>query len=137
MFFFINFFFFLLSNFSCKNLIIDKKIETAYNSNRSCPSDYTLARLNTIELWREGLALALNVLGYDKRVWVRQALNMTGNGYQQWMVATPTNPNTCKFPPENLRSFCIPNKKGKLAINNQPNRKLPNLCMKILSQSKK
>lgn len=112
-------------------LKIDTKKATYFNDPRSCPRGYELARLNTIELWREGIHLATKLLGNDKRVWVRQALNWSGAGYEEWMIATPTDPKKCFFPPENLKTFCIPNEHGKLIVNRQWRRKLPNICIKL------
>jgi hypothetical protein len=89
-----------------------------------------LATLNTEELWKEAVAYSAQVMGFDKRVWVKQALNWNGSGKEQWLIATPTNPLTCKFPPENLDQFCVPNEQGKLVVNHLPRRKVPSLCMK-------
>jgi hypothetical protein len=39
-----------------------------------------LATLNTEELWKEAVAYSAQVMGFDKRVWVKQALNWNGSG---------------------------------------------------------
>jgi hypothetical protein len=103
---------------------------TTYKHKRACPRGYELATLNTEELWKEAVAYSAQVMGFDKRVWVKQALNWNGSGKEQWLIATPTNPLTCKFPPENLDQFCVPNEQGKLVVNHLPRRKVPSLCMK-------
>lgn len=112
-------------------LLVYRVKKTFYNVPKSCPRGYKLAKLNTNELWKEAVALTLKVMGYDQRIWIRQGLNWTGAGNEEWMIITPTNPKTCIFPPENLQSFCVPNERGKLAVNSNKGRKLYSLCMKV------
>ena len=114
------------------DFILDPLINKSYNSKNACPSGYFLADLSTNELWRRGVRFAFKILGYNKRVWIKKALNWTGTGRHQWMIATPTNPKTCIFPPKGLDSFCIPNFSGKLVIksHNINITRLPSLCMK-------
>jgi hypothetical protein len=109
---------------------IDPKRLTSYKHKRACPRGYELATLNTEEQWKEAVAFSAKALGFDKRVWVNQALNWKGDGMEQWLIATPTDPSTCKYPPESLDKFCVPNEHGKLVVNNLRQRKAPSLCMK-------
>lgn len=104
---------------------------TLYNATNSCPKNYELAKLYSLELWNEGLSWTVKHLGKNKRVWIKQALNWTGSGVMQWMIATQTDPEKCIFPPSNLESFCVPNNHGKLAINSISEKKLPSLCMSV------
>lgn len=124
----ISFFVILISG--ATDFFINPKKFTTYKNKRACPSGYELATLNTDELWKEAVAYSAKIMGFDKRVWVNQALNWKGNGKEQWILATPTNPLTCKFPPETLDQFCVPNEQGKLVVNHLENRRIPSLCMK-------
>ncbi len=116
---------------SCNvDFILNGKKLTSYNHKMSCPKGYSLAKLNTAELWAEGVELAFKVLGHSQRVWIRQGLNWSGSGVEQWMILTPSDPKTCIFPPKDLKTFCIPHEHPKLALNTKSNRKAPSLCMK-------
>ena len=128
----INFFAILISGATDTDtdFLINPKKLTSYKNKRACPRGYELATLNTDELWKEAVAYSAKIMGFDKRVWVNQALNWKGNGKEQWIIATPTNPLTCKFPPETLDQFCVPNEQGKLVVNHLKNRRIPSLCMK-------
>lgn len=110
---------------------INPKKVTKYKHRRACPKGYELTTLNSEELWKEAVAYTTKIMGYDKRVWIKQALNWKGNGKEEWLIATPTNPLTCKFPPETLDKFCVPNEHGKLVVNHLAKRKIPSLCMKL------
>lgn len=110
--------------------LINPNRRTLHNGKRSCPPDYYLAKLNTEELWEAGIAFSLKVMGHGKVVWIKQGLNWSGSGTEEWMILTPTNPETCKFPPKNYKSFCVPINRGKLAVNHLRGRAVPSLCMK-------
>lgn len=99
-------------------------------SNRHCPINFTRAVLNTEELWRAAVNFSFSVMGHDQRVWIKQALNWSGDGTEEWMISTPTDPSICIFPPESLDKFCVPNEHGKLSINKTRKQKYPNLCMR-------
>lgn len=122
--------FFVISATGAVEFFINPKKLTSYKHRRACPTGYELATLNSEELWKEAVAFSAKTLGFDKRVWINQALNWKGHGKEEWLIATPTDPLTCKFPPESLDKFCVPNEHGKLVVNSARNRKAPSLCMK-------
>lgn len=123
--------FFIISISGAVEFYINPQRLTSYKNVRACPRGYELATLNSDDLWKEAVDYTSKVMGFDKRVWVKQALNWKGNGKEQWLIATPTNPLTCKFPPETLDKFCVPNENGKLVVNSVPHRRVPSLCMKM------
>ena len=127
------FFVFLVGTISISgkiDFILNPFKRTHYKYKKACPRGYILADLKTEEAWKEGIEYATKILGYDQRVWIMKAMNWHGNGNEQWMIVTPTDPKTCIFPPNDLESFCVPNEKGKLAINSLKYRSVPSLCVK-------
>lgn len=115
-----------------KVFYLDPSRLTFYNSKSSCPRGYRLAILDSPQDWLKAGELALNLLGYQKAVWIRYGLGWRGVGNERWSLVTPNTPNSCPFPPKDLKSFCVPFYRFRLSSNRkriQP--KLPSLCEKI------
>lgn len=111
------------------SFLLNLDAQSEYNSPECCPEGYSLASLNHEEDWLAATQLALKVLGPNKSVWIRQALNWTGFGGEQWTIITPKSSEQCpSFPPKDLKSFCIPVKHFRLSPNRIWQRKLPSIC---------
>lgn len=121
----------LLRSWTCKlSLLLNLKEISEYPGN--CPNGYSLARLNAKEDWLAATQLALKELGPNKAAWIHQGLNWTGFGHEQWTIITPKSKEQCPtFPPNDLKSFCIPVKHFRLSPNRIWRRKLPSICARI------
>lgn len=113
-------------------LHLDPDYLSNYNSNSSCPSGYRLAILDDPKDWEKATNLALSKVGHEKSVWIRFGLGWRGIGNEQWTILTPKPLNSCKFPPKDLKSFCVPIYHFRLSPRHD-NPKLPSICEKITS----
>jgi hypothetical protein len=97
----------------------------------TCPNGYHLAELNDPFEWERAITFTTQCLGFNSAAWISRGLGFRGEGGEDWMLVTPahSNGNQPNEPLPDLLTF-VSNRRGKLAINSNPNRKLVKLCAK-------
>ena len=124
--------YFSVSLLASKTFYLDPRHVTTFNSEFSCPPGYGLAILDDPEDWKAASELALKVLGYNKSAWIRFGQGWRGIGNERWSLITPKPPNSCQFPPKDLKSFCVPVDRFRLSPEtNSKAPKKPSICEKI------
>ena len=112
-----------------QKFFLDPSKRTKFNVKSSCPKGYHLASLDDPSDWEKATQLAFKVLGPEKAVWIRSGLGWLGTGTERWTIITPKIKGSCKFPPADLESFCVPIYHFRLSPNRKKNQpKLPSIC---------
>ena len=123
---------------SCENctssngsLFIDRETLSRRNEAETCPAGYHLARLDDESQWKDAMVFVTKCLGFSSAVWIAGGLGFRGEGEESWMLVTPahSNGNFLNSSLPELTSF-VQNRRGKLAINFEANRRLVSLCAK-------
>lgn len=115
---------------STSKFLIDPENKTTRSHPKSCPKGYKLANLDSYADWNEACQLALKILGYDESAWIQSGLSWRGIGNEYWSLITPKPPGSCKFPPDDFKSFCIPISHFRLSPSQDFNLKLASICAK-------
>ena len=99
-----------------------------FNDPQRCPRGYKLADLNDQTDWQLASQLAIDILGPDKAAWIASGHNFKGSGREQWTLLTPIPPKSCRFPPKDLDSFCLPIYWTRMSPNLIFGIKFPSIC---------
>lgn len=109
------------------NFIINK-LETSFSDSKHCPRGYKLADLKSQKDFEMVAKLAFDTLGPNRSVWINTILKYKGSGTERWTIITPFEKDSCKFPPNDLNSFCTPFYWTRMSPNFNPKITLPSVC---------
>lgn len=124
---------FINKSTNTSKFILNPNNKTIHKHPKSCPEGYELADLSNSTDWNEACQLTLKVLGHAKIVWILRGPNWRGIGNERWSLITPKSSNSCKFPPVDLKSFCVPFYHFRLSPSHNSQLEIPSLCAKNIN----